>query len=152
MKKVYVAASFAYADRNKTEQRKKQIEEVVKRVKEVVGRKFGWYIPHQLQVENAWDMTLAEWSQKVFEHDVNALDNADLVLFISYGKENNSGSVWEVGYAHAKGIKTIVIKMTEEAESLMITQSVQAILRKDEIDSYDWEGLPKFRTKLDQIS
>lgn len=152
MKKVYVAASFAYKDKEKTEERKKQIEEVVKQIKQIVGRNFGWYLPHQLKIENAWDISLDEWSQKVFEHDINALENADLVLFISYGKENNAGSVWEVGYAFAKNIKTIVIKMNDDVESLMITQSVHAIMKREEISSYDWKLLPPFRTGLNDIS
>lgn len=152
MKKVYVAASFAYANKDKTNQRKKEIEEVVKQIKNIVGRKYGWYLPHQLKIENAWDISLEEWSQRVFEEDLKALDSADLVLFISYGKENNAGAVWEVGYATAKGIQTVVVKMTDEVESLMITQSVHSILTKEEITNYDWINLPKYKTKLEKLS
>ena len=152
MRNTYVAASFAYADRGKTEQRKKEIEDVVKQIKNIVGRKYGWYIPHQLKIENAWDISLEEWSRKVYEHDLNALNHADLVIFISYGKENNAGAVWEVGYANAKGIKTVVIKMTDETESLMISESVHAIIKKEEISNYDWATLPSYRTKLEKLS
>ena len=152
MKKVYVAASFAYEDKEKTEERKKQIEEVVSQIKKIVGRKFGWYLPHQFKIENAWDISLEEWSQKVFDHDLLCLGEADLVIFISYGKENNAGAVWEVGYAFAENIKTIVIKMTDQPESLMISQSVHAIIKKEEIDSYDWDNLPKYKTQLDKLS
>lgn len=152
MKRIYVAASFAYTDRNKTNQRKNEIEEVVKTINENLKEEVNWYIPHQLKIENAWDISLEEWSHKVFEHDLNALENADLVVFISYGKENNAGAVWEVGYATAKGIKTIVIKMTDEVESLMISESVYTIMKKEEINLYDWVNLPKYKTVLNKLS
>lgn len=152
MKKVYVAASFAYADKDKTNQRKSEIEEVVREIQSKTGEEVSWYLPHQLKIENAWDISLEEWSQKVFEHDLQALLEADLVIFISYGKENNAGAVWEVGYATAKGIQTVVVKMTNEVESLMITQSVHSILTKEEITNYDWVNLPKYKTKLEKLS
>lgn len=148
--KVYVAASFAYNDRNKTEHRKLDIERVVSIVKERLSA--DYYLPHQLKIENAWDMSLEDWARKVYEHDVNALDGADLVLFISYGKENNSGSVWECGYATARGIPVVVVKMTNDVESLMITSTARAILKEDELKQYDFDLLPKFKTTLEQIS
>ena len=148
--KVYVAASFAYNDRNKTEHRKVDIERVVSIVKERLSA--DYYLPHQLKIENAWDMSLEDWARKVYEHDVNALDGADLVLFISYGKENNSGSVWECGYATARGIPVVVVKMTNDVESLMITSTARAILKEDELKQYDFDLLPKFKTTLEQIS
>lgn len=152
MRNVYVAASFAYEDREKTNKRKSEIEEIVKQIKHIVGRKFGWYLPHQLKIENAWDISLEEWSRKVFEEDLKALDAANLILFISYGKENNSGSVWEVGYAYGKQIPIVMIKMTDEAESLMLTNSVRAIIQREDISTYDFTTLPEYKTTLDKIS
>lgn len=163
---VYVAASFAYEDKAKTEERKKQIEEVVKKIRKIVGRNFAWYLPHQLKIENAWDISLEEWSQQVYEHDVKALENSNIVIFISYGKENNAGSVWEVGwicgYNHLVSErpvnpaelkkKIICIKMTDDVESLMVTQSVDAIIKQNEIEDYDWETLPRCRTQLNKLS
>ena len=55
MKKVYIAASFAYEDRNRTESRKADIERVVSKIKEKLDANF--YLPHQLKIENAWDMS-----------------------------------------------------------------------------------------------
>ena len=148
--KVYVAASFAYNDRTKTEHRKADIERVVNVIQSKL--KADYYLPHQLKIPNAWDMSLEDWSNKVFEHDIGSLYSADLVIFISYGKENNSGSVWECGFAYAKGIPVVVVKMTDDVESLMITSTARAILREDELKQYDFEVLPKFKTTLEQIS
>lgn len=150
MKKVYVAASFAYADRNKTEQRKADIERIVGKVKQKLNADF--YLPHQLKIENAWDMSLEDWARKVFEHDYDNLNFADLVIFISYGKENNSGSVWECGYAYAKGIPVVVIKMTDDVESLMISNTARAIIREEDVSSYDFVNLHEYKTNLDKLS
>ena len=147
---VYVAASFAYADRNKTEARKADIERIVSKVKQKLNADF--YIPHQLKIENAWDMSLEDWARKVFEHDFDNLNSADLVIFISYGKENNSGSVWECGYAYAKDIPVVVIKMTDDTESLMISNTARAIIREEDISSYDFVNLPAIKTALDKLS
>lgn len=53
---VYVAASFAYEDREKMNKRKSEIEEVVSKI----NLKTNFYLPHQLKIENAWDISLAE--------------------------------------------------------------------------------------------
>ena len=145
---VYVAASFAYEDREKTNKRKSEIEDVVSKI----NLKTNFYLPHQLKIENAWDISLEEWSRKVFEEDLRALNESDLVIFISYGKENNSGSVWEVGYAYRKQIPIVMIKMTDGAESLMLTNSVRAIIQREDISTYDFTTLPEYKTTLDKIS
>lgn len=150
MKRVYIAASFAYADRNKTESRKADIERVVSEIKDKLNASF--YLPHQLKIENAWDMSLEAWARKVFEHDYDNLNSADLVIFISYGKENNSGSVWECGYAYAKNIPVVVIKMTDDTESLMISNTARAIIREEDISNYDFINLPEHKTDLDKLS
>lgn len=148
MKRVYVAASFAYEDRNKTEQRKADIDRVVSKI----NLEAGFYLPHHLKIENAWDMSLEDWARKVFEHDYDNLNSADLVVFISYGKENNSGSVWECGYAYAKGIPVVVVKMTDDTESLMISNTARAIIRESDIEDYDFINLPAIKTDLDKLS
>ena len=152
MKKVYVAASFAYASKEKTNQRKQEIEEVVNLIKDITKDEYDFYIPHQFKIPNAWDISLEEWSLEVYKHDVSVIDNADMVIFISYGKENNAGAVWEVGYAKALNKKIVMIKMTDEVESLMLFGSVNTIIMKDEIQKYDWKSLPDYKTKLYKMS
>lgn len=152
MIQIYTAASFAYADRGKTESRKEDIERVVNKVKQTLNYPNAFYLPHQLKIPNAWDISLEEWARKVYEHDIKALDAADLVLFISYGKENNSGSVWECGYAYAKNIPVVVIKMTDDTESLMISNTARAIIREEDINSYDFINLPAIKTELNKLS
>ena len=151
MKKVYVAASFAYSDKNKSEQRKREIEEVVDSIKRINGS-FTFFLPHQLHISNAWNMNLKEWSAMVYENDLKGLEESDIVIFISYGKENNAGSIWEAGYAFAKNKPVIMVKMTDEVESLMIFGSARAIIMRGEINSYDWDNLPSYITPLNKLS
>jgi nucleoside 2-deoxyribosyltransferase len=155
---VYIAASFAYEDKAKTSQRKDLIEKTVKKIKRHL--KDNYYLPHQLKIPNAWDISLEEWSKAVYDHDIEALENADIVIFLSFGKENNAGSAWELGYVHGFNMheqvhfpKTdIVVKMTDEPESLMISNSVDRIITEAEIDTYDWKMHPKYKTSLGKLS
>lgn len=153
---IYIAASFAYEDKAKTSQKKDLIEKTVKRIKKFL--KGDYYLPHQLKIPNAWDISLEEWSRKVYEHDIKALENANIIIFLSFGKENNAGSAWEMGYVHGVNMhekitkKVIAIKMTEEPESLMISNSVDRIIMSNEIETYDWNTLPKYKTKLERVS
>ena len=162
MKKIYIAASFAYADRNKTEERKAQIKQIVEQIKTHLQADF--YLPQELKIENAWDYSLEEWGRRVYEEDLRHLMSADTIIFISFGKENNAGSVWEIGFvagvnytlheveAHRGWKNIIMIKMNDQAESLMVTNSVNTIITKDEIDTYNWELMPWIKTRIDQLS
>ena len=162
MKKIYVAASFAYADREKTEERKAIIKQVVNQIKSHLPGEY--YLPQELKIENAWDYSLEEWGNLVYEHDLVHLKEADIVIFISFGKENNAGSVWEVGFAagindtlyeseaHSGWKNIIMIKMNDQAESLMVTNSVNTIITKDEIDTYDWHLMPWTKTAINKLS
>lgn len=155
---IYIAASFCYEDKDKTSQRKYLIEQTVKRIQKKL--KGNYYIPHKLTIPNAWDISLEEWSNAVYQHDMEALNNANLVIFLSFGKENNAGSVWEVGYVagHNSMVlsfdekKIIMIKMTDEIESLMVTNSVHAIISEKDIENYDWINRPVYKTTLSKIS
>jgi nucleoside 2-deoxyribosyltransferase len=159
--KIYIAASFCYEDKAKTSERKYLIEKITSRLQRTIPGFYDneYYLPHQLTIPNAWDISLEEWSNAVYQHDIEALNNAHLVIFISFGKENNAGSAWEVGYVcgintHSNHFKKpiVCIKMTDEPESLMITNSVDAIISEAEIETYDWDNLPAYKTKMEKIS
>ena len=156
-KNIYIAASFAYADRNKTEERKASIKKIVEQIKTHLQANF--YLPQELKIENAWDYSLEEWGHKVYQEDLGHLIFADTVIFISFGKENNAGAVWEVGFiaglnaaSQHSNKNIIMIKMNNEAESLMITNSVNTIITKEEIDKYNWESMPFIKSAVNQLS
>lgn len=146
--KIYLACSFAYMDKRKTNKRK-EILEVVERGLHNKG--YEVYNPSKLKIENAWDYSYWDWGQKVFDADVKALDEADLVIMLSFGKENNAGSAWECGYACGTNKKVILVSMNpDEPESLMMLHSAYACVKGlHGLDNYDFDTMP--RTKIDVI-
>lgn len=58
MKKVYLASSFAYEDRAKTEQRKQVMSEVSKYLE---SKHMEVYNPSALKIPNAWDYSMWDW-------------------------------------------------------------------------------------------
>lgn len=80
---------------------------------------FEVYCPWELKVENAWNMTQEEWSAEVFWKDVEAINNCDVVVMISVGRQSTAGTNWEQGYAFAKQKIIHVIQITNNPTSLM---------------------------------
>ena len=156
--KIYLCASFAYEDKQKTRERQLAIEGMAERIRKHIKSDTEIYLPHKIKIENAWDMSLEDWSLAVYESDLKHLQEADLVVFLSFGKENNSGSVWECGYVsgYNAGLKNkkkiIMIKMTDTPESLMLFGSIDTILSIDEVETYDWVNLPVYKTKCLKLS
>ena len=77
------------------------------------------YCPFELKIENAWDYPQEKWAQIVFDKDVEAIDNCDIMILISLGRISSAGTNWEQGYAYAKGKKVIVFQITDTPTSLM---------------------------------
>ncbi len=77
------------------------------------------YCPFELKIPNAWDMSQERWGQKVFEADIAAINEADIFLMITPGRQSSAGTNWEQGYAYAIGKTIFVFQITEETTSLM---------------------------------
>lgn len=84
-------------------------------------RKIGYevYCPFELKIPNAWDMSQEEWSNKVFMEDIKHLDECEIVIMITPGRNCTAGTSWEQGYAYANGKNIIVIQYTDHNTSLM---------------------------------
>lgn len=97
---------------------------------------YAVYCPFELKIPNAWDMSQEDWSQKVFDADVKALDDCDIFLMISPGRYGTAGTNWEQGYAYAKKKRIIVIQFTQQQTSLMtyIGSTVFINARVEEIE------------------
>ena len=138
--KIYLACSFAYKDRQKTEERK-QVMLIVKYY--LMSKGFDVYNPSELTIENAWDYTMHEWGKLVFEADRKELNSCDAVVFLSFGKENSSGAVWEIGYVYGKNIPVVMVSLAMgDAESLMCIHAARAVLKGlNGLYNYDLESL-----------
>ena len=75
---------------------------------------------------SGWEMTNHQWGKKVFDADVKALLEADVVVAIDYGLYSDTGTAWEIGYAYGACIPTIILVPDETISiqhSLMIGSS-----------------------------
>ena len=108
--KIYLAGSCSSDDRTMMKQIAKHLR--TREDTEV-------YCPFELQIPNAWDMSQEEWAQKVFDEDVRAIKEADVVVLITPGRESTAGTNWEQGYAYALGKRIFVFQVTDKPTSLM---------------------------------
>ena len=89
----------------------------------------------------------------VFTHDVIEIDKADVLVMLSWGKENNAGAAWEVGYAFGTGKKVIVVGLTDEVESAMILHGSYAQVKgMIGLEQYDFATMPKTRDLVGEQS
>lgn len=97
---------------------KDKIKRVVKRL-----RREGHvvYSPMEHQIPDAWELENYVWSKKVFDEDLRALNEADVVYALYYGMDSDSGTAWEIGYAYAMEKQVnIFVSDEENLQSLMI--------------------------------
>ena len=118
--KAYLAASFFKEDELEV------YHKVISFLREV--EKYDLYVPMEHTITNAWDMSNAEWAKAVFDEDVKAIDEAEIVFVINFGMYSDSGTAWEAGYAYAKGKIVInLVKDTSSTYSLMMLNSCDCV-------------------------
>lgn len=116
-------------------------------------RGYNVYFPAEFKVDDAWSLPNREWGLQVFNHDMEELDNAQIVILLYYGQEFCTGSAWEAGYAYAKGKKVIVVEMIGGIkESLMIANGSYCVLQGErELERYDILTGERMMTGTEQI-
>lgn len=142
--KVYLASSFAYKDKELSHTRKINIG----RARDILEDKgLDVYVPYEHQIPNAWDYPNNEWALMVFTNDMMAIKDCDVVVLLSYGKEkNNAGVSWECGFAYGIGKKVVIVRMTEEIESLMMWHgSYSQVSGLEELKFYNFNRMPVCR-------
>lgn len=87
---------------------------------------FEVYVPHEHEVDYAHTLPNPEWAKKVFEADVAAIDDCDILYYICEGMNGDIGAAWECGYAYAKGKRIRVEELNpQEKISLMVAQTAE---------------------------
>lgn len=86
-----------------------------------------------------------EWREVTFNSDVRHIDKADVVVAInSKGNFDDSGTMWEIGYAYATGKPVVVVNTTGETINLMIANSLHAIVTSFKgLENYDFDKMPR---------
>lgn len=140
MKKVYIAAPFGSIG-----DPKRHNAESAAIIMEKKG--FEVYCPWKNIIPHAWDYPNVEWGQMVFANDITAINNADVVIVLSYGRDSTAGTNWEAGYAFGIGKKVILVEMTNKVMSLMVANGRWATLcGLHDLENYDFEQMIKCRT------
>lgn len=147
MKKVYLASPLDPMFRDNIEEAKKILK----------NKGFDVYAPLEHIIPNAWDYPNTEWGLMVFTNDVSAINDADFVVVLSFGRKHiTSGTSWECGYAFAKGKKIILVEINLEDSddfvmSLMVANGRYAtVTGLKGLAEYDFSTLPKTRTNTEQ--
>ena len=112
---------------------------------------FEVYDPSEHIIEHAWDYPNNEWGLMVFQADIQAIQECDYVVMLSYGRNSTAGANWESGYAFGVGKKIIVVEMTDEPMSLLVANGRYATVKGlSGLLDYDWKTMPKTRTNTEQ--
>lgn len=122
--KIYLAASFAFPDKELSEQRKEHIKKAATILRD---RGFEVFVPHEHKIPGGEEMSNVVWGCAVQQMDKENLKNADWIVMLSFGKlGNNAGVAWEAGYAAGLGKKILLVKMNRDRESMMVWFNVTA--------------------------
>lgn len=81
------------------------------------------------------------WARDVFDHDTNAIYDADIICIVDNGDyHSDDGSAFEVGYAYAMNKEIIFISDSPELKkSLMIGNAVNQFYIYDEENDTFWQ-------------
>ena len=81
------------------------------------------------------------WARDVFDHDTNAIYDADMICIVDNGDyHSDDGSAFEVGYAYAMNKEIIFISDSPELKkSLMIGNAVNQFYIYDEENDTFWQ-------------
>ena len=113
---------------------------------------FDVFFPFDHTVPNAWELSNQEWAELVFFNDVNAIKDCDIVVALSYGRQSTAGTNFEIGYAYGLGKKVIVVEMTDNIMSLMVSNCSHATVKGlYGLFEYDFDLMPKVRTETEQM-
>lgn len=99
-------------------------DEVIKKLRQ----KHEVFVPREHVIENAWEMTNKEWGKAVFDMDVEAIRDCDVVVALNWGMYSDSGTAWECGFAYGIGKKVINLICDQEKEySVMMINGAEEV-------------------------
>lgn len=121
MKKVYIASPFFNDEQNK---RVDFVEETLASVPERVTDSgqcaYSYFSPRNGGFQNEHETLLGR--KAIYHTDIKFLERAELVVAVL--DDNDPGTIYEVGYAVAKGIPVILVHFEQlEGLNLMLSQS-----------------------------
>lgn len=106
---------------------------VIKKLKEI--KEVELFIPQDHKVENEWELSNEEWGKAVFEMDVQAIDECDIIIALNWGLYSDTGTAWECGYGYAKGkpIINVLCEKENKEYSLMMINGANKIINLEDV-------------------
>lgn len=131
--KIYLAGPFF----NKRERR------VIERVRDLLrARGLNVFVPMEHFIENAYELPNDVWAKKVYEVDVGAIEECDIILVVYYGMKSDSGTAFEQGFAKGLNKRIVVVhNYKKNIASLMITNSADYNIYLKDLQNFDFDDL-----------
>lgn len=109
------------------------IDEILKYEAAIEGlraRGYKVYVPREHTIPGAWEMSNQTWAGYVFDEDVRAINESEVVIVMNFGMYSDSGTAWEAGYAMATGKRVIQVLCGEPntTYSMMMISSADKVV------------------------
>ena len=130
MKKIYLASPFF----NETEL--VVYKETIRQLREAG---YDVYVPQEHTIPRAWDYSNKEWARMVFDEDVAAILQAEVVMVLNFGMYSDSGTAWEAGFAAAlnKEIVQVLCGYENATYSLMMMNACAKVVRAEWVGCWE---------------
>lgn len=125
--KVYVAGPFF---RPGERERLEKLREFFKN--DEFFNNYQFFFPMDHKILDGENMSNGEWAWSVFDMDVLALADADLVIAVYDGHYSDTGTAWELGFAYANHIPVLLLCTNLEADN-----SIMPMIAADKIYQFD---------------
>lgn len=100
------------------------------------------YVPQEHTIEGGWDMSNADWANRVYVDDIKAIEQCECVMILNFGMYSDSGTAWEAGYALAKDKWTVQVLCGNEntTYSLMMLNGCDKIVHLKSVAFFEHSG------------
>lgn len=105
-------------------------------IKKMRSQGIDVYAPIEHEIENAWELSNADWGHKVFMEDIDAIDSTDEVWVVNHGMYSDTGTAWECGYAYAKGKVIRQLVYTSAKENVFSLMMINGCDEYDSVENY----------------
>ena len=126
--KIYIAGPFF------TKEECHELEEMIQYVRELYPNS-ELFIPKEHFIPDGETMPNDVWAKKVFDMDVNAIDNSEMIIALYRGRYSGTGTAWEIGYGYANKIPiTLYVPDNTDTTSLMIVNSATNVISDNKFE------------------
>jgi len=97
------------------------------------------HVPQEHEVPNAWDLPNSDWAKRVFEMDIEATHDCDVVMVLNFGMYSDSGTAWEAGFGMAIGKEVVQVLCGYEnaTYSLMMVNGCHKVVHVDNVENWE---------------